>query len=424
MSNLNSRLFALAIAMVALVGPPALAQGPSQVDSRWVPYVGCWRLVQENVSDQSVPVTDGMIVCVRPSGMAPGSVTMTTMVEGLAMIEQTILADDAPYPATNTDCQGSETSTWSRDGERLFTRVELQCAGRPKRIASGVTLMTLRQSGPIWIDVQAVDVDGDQQVRVRRYQRTSDGANSPILSASLMSIEDVIEANAHIGSTALEAALDEAGGRFALNSRTLRQLADAGVSPNAIDVMVAKSFPERFRVERADTYSPLLPTFSSVGSGTTVIVGSAQYPYPYDDPYYSYYSPFAYSSYWGSNYGYDDRYNNYYYGAPATIVVPGATAQPPSPPGVVVNGRGYTRVRPNQDNGDQSPAQRTPSTRSGARRAGSDSESSDSGSSSGASSGSGSGSSGGAVSGSGYSNGGSSGGSSSGGDSGRTAQPR
>jgi uncharacterized membrane protein YgcG len=423
-------ILALALGVVAVA--PTSAQTPSastesgsaRADSRWTPYLGCWNLVHENVSDRDVPVSPGMVVCVQPSGAS--GVAITTTVEGKTILEQKIVADGLPQPVTQSDCEGTQRSDWSRDGERLFTRVELQCAARPKRVVSGVTLL----AKGTWVDVQAADVDGNEDVRIRRYQRTSDRFTSASAVAETpMSLEDVIEANAKIGSTALEGMLDETGGRFNLNSRTLKQLADAGVSANVIDLMVAQSFPERFRVERPGTYRPL-PTISSMGSNTTVIMGSARYPYPYYDPYYYsyYYSPFAYPGYWGSSYGYRNYYNNHFYGSPTTVIVPdrrgtgaGGTAQPSSGDGIVVNGRGYTRVRPSRGSDDESaPAQRTTTSRRGVRSSGSSGESSGSESSSGSSGSSSGSSSGGSVSGSGYSGRGSNSGS----DSGRTAQPK
>ena len=388
-------------------------------DSRWNPYLGCWQIVQEQLGDQSVPVAPGTMVCVRPSGRF--GVAITTTVDGKNVLEQTIVGDGTAQPLSQADCQGTQTSEWSRDGERLFTRVELECAGRPKRVVSGITQMA-KGSGSTR---RPRSIDGDHDVRLRRYRRTSDQFTGlrplPATSRRSMSVEDVIEASSKVLSPALEAALVEAGGRFTLNSRTLTQLADAGVSPNVIDLMVAQAYPDRFRVERPPTYPPA-SAYSGYSGGnassgsSSAIAGSASYPYPmYDpmyDPFYSsyyYYSPFAYPYYWGAGYypyrynygyGYRNYYNNYYYG-PGTVYAPGngdsgVSAQPGSPnsrggDGIVVNGRGYTRVRPSSgssESGDSAtPAQRTPSGR-GTRSVNSGSDASSSGSSSGSSGGS------------------------------------
>jgi len=440
------RMPLLAFVLGALTAAPAAAQTGSTptFDSRWTPFLGCWQMAREQVDDQAVPLAPGVMVCVRPAGR--NGVTVTTTVEGKDVLEETIVADGTAQPATRSGCQGAQTNEWSRDGERLFTRVELECPDRPKRVVSGITQM----ARGYWVDAQATVIDGTSDVRLRRYQRTSDqfaGGTTP--AGAPMSLEDIVEASKKVASPALEAALVEAGGRFTLDSSSLTQLADAGVSPNVIDLMVAQAYPGRFQVERPSNYSPApitADTMSSAGT-TTVITGSAGYPFPVYDPYYYnnyYYSPFAYSYYWGPGYypyrpylgfgygyGYGGYYNDYY-GYPGYSYRPshpgsggsggsGGSAAPGSPDspggdGVVVNGRGYTRVRPNSGgDSNASPSPRSAPSSRGSRVSGggsSDSGGSSSGSSSGSSNSGSSSGSGGSISG-----GGSSGG-------GRRAQPR
>ena len=310
----------LAMAFGLLSAAPAFAQTaqPTQqpptnaFDSRWTPYLGCWRVLQEQLDAQSVPVATGLTVCVRPSGTS--GVAITTTLDGKSVLEQTIVADGSAQPLSEENCQGTQTSQWSRDGERLFTRVELTCAGRPQRVVSGITQI----ARGYWIETQATVIDGDHDVRLRRFQRTSDQYTGGTARAGApMNVEDVIEASTKVLSPALEAALVESGGRFTLNSRTLNQLADAGVSPNVIDVMVAQAYPDHFQIERPNTYPPVSSVAGGStisGSNTTVILGSAAYPYPMYDPFYSsyyYYSPFAYPYYWGSSY-FPYRYGRYY----------------------------------------------------------------------------------------------------------------
>ena len=425
-----TNILRLAIAIVLFSSASALAQDatPAGLDSRWTPYVGCWTITQEAGSPLAVP--PGTMVCVRPSGRS--AVTITTTVDGKQVLEQTVVADGSAQPISQADCRGTQTSDWSRDGERLFTRVDLQCADRPARTVSGITLLANGQ----WIDAQATVVDGDHDLRVRRYRR-SDQAVGATVTTTPMSVEDVIEASKKVQSHALEAALDEAGGRPAINSRTLKQLADAGVSSNVIDLMVAQAYPDRFQVERG-VYPPV-PAYGGASASSSVIVGSAGYPYSAYDPFYDsyyYYSPFAYPYYWGAGYqyryGYPYRnyynsfdYPGYYYFSPGGSIGSGGSsgsAQPGSPDsrggdGVVVKGRGYTRVRPNSGSNEGGSTGATPTSRSGPTRtrsadSGSDSSSSPS-SSSGSSNSSGSSSGGGNNSGGGNSSGG-----------GRTAQPR
>src|ERR1041384_8077486 len=138
------RIIMLSIGLLSAVPVMSVAQsaqpstGAGRVDPRWTPYLGCWRLLQENVRSARVPPSDVMMVCVAPTGTG---VTMTTYAAGRAILTQTIVADGQPQPVNEADCQGTQINDWSRDGERLFTRVEVACSGRARRTVSGVTLV-------------------------------------------------------------------------------------------------------------------------------------------------------------------------------------------------------------------------------------------------------------------------------------------
>jgi hypothetical protein len=442
-------MLALAIALIAA---PAHAQAAPRFDARWTPYLGCWKLLQENIRDTAAgtaarsAVGPAITVCVQPSTTTSG-VAMTTFADGKRILEQTIVADGAAHPVAESGCTGTQRSDWSRDGLRLFTNVDLACNDRPKQTISGLTLFA---KGPAWIDIQATGAgDSDQQVRVRRYERTPDAPqgfaalpadttsraalDAQSASARRLTLEDVSEASKKVASQAVEAAIVESEARFVLDSRALRQLADAGVSPNVIDLMVAQSFPSHFSVERPVTLPPSPVTASAAGA--PVVTGSAQYPTPYPfypygvyDPnyYYSYYySPFAYPYYWGSNYY---RGNIYYIsGGGTTVFVPngsgsgGGAVSGNNGQGQVINGRGYTRVHPGSAADPAAPAQHVAGSvrtvRGSSSNTGADSSSSPSSSSGSSGSTSSSAPSGGSVTSGGYSSGG-------GGDTGRTAQPR
>jgi hypothetical protein len=165
-------------AATAQAQAPAAPAQPALSDGRWTPYLGCWRLLAENVRDRSIQelirsaaqqaVTPALTVCVRPSGGSSG-VTMTTFAEGKKVLEQEIVADGAPHAVMESGCQGTQSSSWSADGFRLFTRVELACHDRPAQTLSGFTLFA---QGPTWVDIQTTNGEADPQVRIRRYART------------------------------------------------------------------------------------------------------------------------------------------------------------------------------------------------------------------------------------------------------------
>jgi hypothetical protein len=174
----------------------------------------------------------------------------------------------------------------------------------------------------------------------------------------------VIEASRSADSTVVAAWLLEREQRFALDSKTLVQLADAGVPGAVTDALVAVSNPAVFRVARASAPSDSLPlaTVSSRRRTSAMVV-------PYD-PWmwgtygldsYRYGYPYGYGYGYGYGYsGYGYGYNNGYYGgyAPPIIIVtgrePGAAAA-----GQMVRGRGYTQPAGSPSTG--APAHERPS---------------------------------------------------------------
>ena len=158
----------LAAMLALLSSAPAMAQDtPAAFDSRWS---RTWDAGRSPGPARTVGpcCRAGTMVCVRPSGRF--GVAITTTVDGKNVLEQTIVADGSAQPLSQGDCSGTQTSNWSRDGERLFTNVELDCAEPAEAHVSGITLLANGQ----WVDAQATVIDGNSDVRLRRYRRTSD----------------------------------------------------------------------------------------------------------------------------------------------------------------------------------------------------------------------------------------------------------
>jgi hypothetical protein len=405
------RTFIVGFALV-LAAAPAFAQTNS--DERWTPWLGCWDLVLENAREgppaidsarerpRSSPTDSARPrVCVE---RAPtGGATFRTTIGTQNAISQTLVADGTDHPITDSDCQGTQRAEWSRNGLRLYVRAELTCKGDPgKRRVSGFAMLGPNAS---WTDVQAIEAGGRETYRVRRYRRV-DAATLTAGSTrgAALTLDDVKEATGKVSPPALEAALVETNASFRLDSQRLIDLADAKVPERVIDLLVALSYPKRFVVEttRADRgpvafdNDPFLFGFGSpLGYD----------PFGFSSPLYGYYSPYFYSPF---AYSYARGYNPFYFDGGYVVIDGGGGGggrpNQPSGSGRVVDGQGYTRVRPRE------PDAIVTSRPGGGTSAGSG----DSGSSSSSSGSSGSSS----VSSGGFSSGASSG------DTGRTAQPR
>ena len=402
-----------------LLGASASAQTGTTTpatDKRWQPWIGCWQLLDERVRNDSPwregtdITTDELAAAMAPARLqrsdantrvcvAPAAqgVAITTLVGTERVLEDTILADGASHPMTDAECRGSKRSEWSTTGLRLYTSAEIACVDQAPRKVSGLTMMLAGPTGPTWMDIQLIDIEGRKNIRVRKFQRAAgqpspgrSGSAAPFMGETSWSVADVKEASAKLMPEAVQAAIVELGTGFNLKSKQLADLNQAGVATNVIDLMIALSYPKRFVVDRMVNQSPSpygggYGGFGDYGGGWPWIADAMFWP--------SYYSPFAYR-YWGS-------YDPYYVPHSGYVVIdpprPGTTPVA-SGEGRVVDGHGYTRV-----------SSRTPEPVR-ANNGGSDSNGT---SSSGSSS---SGSSGGVSSG-GYSGGG-------GGDGGRSAVPR
>jgi hypothetical protein len=408
-----------------LVLTAASASAQTTPESRWTPWLGCWDLVIENSRDgspadelprpQRGSSTRGDLrprVCVEPAD--GGGATFRTTIGDRTPIVQTVVADGTARPISETDCTGTQRAEWSRDGLRIFSRAELTCKGDagPRRV-SGIGILGANST---WIDVQSIVVDGRDTYRVRRYRRASSDPNASRQAGRRLTLDDVKEASAKVTPHALEAALVEMNASFGLSSRRLIELDEAHVPAQVIDLMVALSYPQRFVVERtarADVGpGPILDDPFGLGWAFGYPVWSDGFGLysPLYGPYSSYYySPFSYR--------YLPGYNPYFTGGGGLVFDGGGLGSPdprPSGAGRVVDGLGYTRVRPRESEPTSASTQGFGSPGVSGSSAGS---SGSSGSSSGGSSSGGS-----TVSSQGFSNGGGGGGG--GGDTGRTAQPR
>ena len=352
-------MFALMTSCLLIVTGAASATAESQrgvqTDSPWLPWLGCWQLVEETgaLADQANdagPFADRVVVCLTPTGTTSadaGGVSVTTIADGTPVLVETLLADGAQHPVEEAACRGWRRNTWSGDGARLFTRAELTCDGEDARRVSGVGLMT---SSTTWLDIQLVNSGTRGEVTVRRYRRAGEsttvdaGATSlpadvldrartaaRLASTTEISVDDVIEAGAAVDPAVVEAMLVDTRASFALDRRALIRLDDGGVPAEIIDLMVALSFPDEFVVDRPAARTAA--AFSGGGGGFADTFS----PYAYDQWYPYYASPFGYYYGWSP-------YNSLYYLGPAASYVIAPDAPDRRSLGRAYQGRGYSQI--------------------------------------------------------------------------------
>lgn len=308
-------LLALALPAAAQDGadrPAATARAADLTDDRWLPWMGCWQLWEEQVTPgDGAEFPERTVVCITPTGDGRGA-RLTARSDSDILVERTLVADGVRHPLTEGDCSGWERRDWSADGRRIFTRGEVRCGDDEPRRMSGISLLSNRST---WVDIQSVSVGEQGHMEIRRYNPARDAEVSSDLQlpatrgvirnarqtvAGRLTVPSVREAAAKADTPVVEALLTETQPRLDLDSATLIDLDDAGVDGSVIDVLVALAYPNRFVVERPSSGGRR-------GSGG----GWGGFD-PYSPAYQgSYWAPFGYS-YLGM-YGYNSLRNSYWY---------------------------------------------------------------------------------------------------------------
>lgn len=335
-----------AIAVMGAASPASAQEG----DPRWLPWIGCW------APANPTPGLD--LVCVRPAEQA-GAIEMLRISDNTVSAREVLWADGQRHDTSRESCTGWDMGTFSEDGRRLFLKGEYTCEGVTQETA-GIIAMA---SPVAWVDIRVAGMAGEDVAWVQRFHAAPatdveaagfgdiledqgwSVATARLVASADLDVDDVIEASAMVPAEAVQALLAEKGDKFELTAADLLRMADAGVSDDVIDVTVAVSYPERFRLNTGQEEQVAVSALDTGSLRRRPIYGAVGYYDPFYSPwslrygYYGYgygygYSPYSYGwGYGGYGYGYGYR--------PTVVVVD----QVERSHGRVVNGRGYSRGR-------------------------------------------------------------------------------
>ncbi len=336
---------ALATLLLAAWGLPGTAAA-QQTDGRWLPFLGCW----EPVSEEAARAADDALLCLQPVTGEVG-VEMISIENGEIVARETRQADGLQRDSEREGCTGWERGEFSARPGVVYLDSEHACEGGVLRGATGVVAMVSPRE---WIDVKVVTAGGESMTWVARYrlasQRQADEAgfgeiaadrrmavlSARVAAAKPPSVDDVIEASENIAPEAVGAWVAERDVPLDLNADELIRMADAGLSEEVIDMVIAVSYPEQFAVDRGEErYERRYDRAYRLGGyGSPWGWGR----WGYYDPFYSslFYSPYGYGRYGYGSYGY------YGYRGYIPVVIGGGRDRDRST-GRVIRGRGYTR---------------------------------------------------------------------------------
>ena len=356
--------FASSVFCAGLFASAAAAQTAS-VSPRWAAYAGCWEPVI--AEGQNVTAT-GPQVCVVPSN--------GTGAEVISLVNKKITerihveADGARHDVSRQGCAGWESAAWSSNERRLYFNSQQQCEGGVQRKASGIFAVGINGQ---WTNVVNVSAAGGQALRVSRYAPVLIDSTYPvelvdalggrdmsmdaarIAARSRVTVEDVIEANKSVDPAVVQAWLVASEQKFDLDAKTLTRLADRGLTPATIDVMVAVSNPDVFAVTPAIGAASEMPSHATTTTRQDcydrLMDPWGSYDYGFCNAYrrYGYYARYGLDPYrLGDGYGYDYGFDGYGYGYgyasnrnPVVIIVRGSSNDPEATHGRMTK-NGYT----------------------------------------------------------------------------------
>jgi len=330
------------LATLAIAAPTQAQEG---TDARWIAFIGCWEPVNGGVEDG--------LLCFSPSD---GGLEMLNIVEGEVLATEQLIADGQRRSVLADGCEAWESVEFSADGRRVFTRSDFECGTDVARKGTGVMAFVAPNR---WIDVRALDVDGEVVAWVQEYllvgpeRLAQEGVSDPaqgftgvrvgrmVAASTAIGLDDVEEAVDHMDAKAVETWVAAQQDPFDLRAEDLVRLSDRGVPDGVIDVVVAVSYPDKFVV---DPSAPIQAAEGDRRMGDAAYRGYSGYSPYYGGVGYSRYgyssfgySPFGFSSvgYYGG--GYVGGYPGY---RPTTVII---GRRESDGGGRVQNGRGYTR---------------------------------------------------------------------------------
>ncbi len=295
-------------AWMIMVAPIAAAQ---EVDSRWAPWIGCWRAVDEPA--------EAPVLCVVPLA-GEAAIEMLTVLDGQVVSRESIFTDGQEHDVSRDECEGWERAEFSDDSRRIYIRSELTCGASVHRSSTGVISMV---SPFEWLDVRTVDADGRGAPWVGRYRLASQADFQAAGQGDLVGAQrsetrmartaasvpiapgDVIEAIGKVSPETVQLWVVERGEAFSLDAAALIEMADSGVPPSVIDVVVGVSYPEKFVLNEGGS-SERGPVARG-GDGRSAH-GYDRRLNPFQDPFYDPYARYGYGSLYGSRFGYGPGY--------------------------------------------------------------------------------------------------------------------
>ena len=295
-SFLSKKSWIFLLALLPLLIPGAsVAQTDTEAvaDMAILPWLGTWIALDET----STPGTT--VLEIRPG--ADGRGLDITTKDADQPVGEIIIPDGVSRPAESSACAGTRTFQWEKQTGVLLGRSEIVCQGEASYTVFTLKMMTAADR---LADILVIKTPDLTRLAVRRFAFEKDlqaagdsfrAQESLVLRTVLAApwdLDKIISLSKTVETVVLEAALLERNLQVKLDTKALRKMKSAGTPDSIIDLLVAMSAPDKFRIETNDQVAVQAASSSRLGNGETY-----SNPYVMAPPYYyGYYYPWG--NYW------------------------------------------------------------------------------------------------------------------------------
>ena len=289
----KSGIFLLAL-LLPVISEASFAQKKTDaaIDTAILPWLGTWTAIDET------PAQTKAVLEIRPDADGIGLDIKTKDAE--QPVGEIIIPDGVSRPVESGACTGTRKYQWEKQTGIILGESKLVCQGEA---AYNVFTLKMMTSADGMADILVIKTPDQTRLAVRRFAFEKDlpsagefssRQESMVLRTALAApwdIDKIINLSKTIETVVLEAALLEKNLQVKLDTKSLRKMKSTGTPDSIIDLLVAMSAPDKFKIEKNDRIAVEAASSPRPRNGEAY-----QYPYRIDMPYYGYYYPWNY--YW------------------------------------------------------------------------------------------------------------------------------
>ena len=316
-------IFLLVVMLTPLLIPAASAaqaDTAAVTDITILPWLGTWTAMDVT------PASGTTVLEIRPGSDGRGFDITTKDAD--QPVSENIIPDGVSRPVKSQNCKGTSTYQWEKQAGVLLGTSDMVCQGE---VAYNIFTLKMMTSADRMTDILVIKTSDQTRLAVRRFAFGKESSSagdffqtqeSLVLRTALAApwdLDKIISLSKTVEPVVLEAALLEKNLQVKLDAKSLKKMKSTGISDSLIDLLVALSAPDKFKIEKNDQIA--VEAASPKPQNNEAYPYSYRMEYPY---YYGYYGYYPWSYYWSYYSPFWWGYPIYTY--PGSIVVGGGSS--------------------------------------------------------------------------------------------------